>query len=185
VNLIFLHLVFFKRGTIKEFLCFASREVAQRTNPAEKQSVKHSQPDDPTMTFICHCYVTTKKLGCVVISDGEYPFRVAYDFITKVMDMVTKQYGDKVYSSQTDMNWKIAGLEEMLIKYEEPKEVDSIMKITKDLDETKEVLMKSIDKLLIRGEKLDDLMEKSQDLSFQSKAFMKKSKDLNGCCVII
>jgi len=176
---------FFKRSTVKEFLSFASREVAIRTDPGAKQTVKHSKKDEVEIEFHCHTYVNLKNLGCVVITDGEYPFRVAYDFINKIMDEVLKQYGDKIYGFQTDQNLRVIGLEEMLLRYEQPKEVDNIMKITKDLDETKEILMKSIDKILERGEKLEDLMERSQDLSFQSKAFMKGSKDLNGCCNII
>ncbi len=73
----------------------------------------------------------------------------------------------------------------MIAQYQQPDKVDNIMQIEKDLDETKAVLVKSIDQLLVRGEKLEDLAQKSQDLSFQSKAFMKKSEDLNSCCTII
>jgi len=55
----------------------------------------------------------------------------------------------------------------------------------KDLEETKVVLIKSIDQLLARGEKLDVLVGKSDQLSFQSKVFLEKSEDLNKCCIII
>jgi synaptobrevin family protein YKT6 len=73
----------------------------------------------------------------------------------------------------------------MIQKYQQPEQVDSMMQIEKDLDATKGILLKSIDQLLVRGERLEDLAAKSNDLSFQSKAFMQKSKDLNSCCVIL
>ena len=37
--------------------------------------------------------------------------------------------------------------------------------------------------LLDRGEKLDDLISKSEDLSMQSKSFYKTAKKTNSCCV--
>jgi synaptobrevin family protein YKT6 len=36
--------------------------------------------------------------------------------------------------------------------------------------------------VLIRGEKIDALLEKSQNLSDEAKVFYKKSKKLNSCC---
>ncbi len=54
-----------------------------------------------------------------------------------------------------------------------------------ELDETKDILVKSIDQLLERGEKLESLAEKSNDLSFHSKAFMKQAESMNSCCVIL
>lgn len=43
------------------------------------------------------------------------------------------------------------------------------MKIQKELDETKIVLHKTIESVLERGEKIDTLVSKSNDLSSQSK----------------
>ena len=45
------------------------------------------------------------------------------------------------------------------------------MKIQKELDETKIVLYKTIESVLERGEKIDSLVEKSNDLSSQSRMF--------------
>ncbi|CAH1767140.1 12443_t:CDS:2, partial [Entrophospora sp. SA101] len=61
---------------------------------------------------------------------------------------------------------------------------DQIMKVQDQLDETKLVMNKTIETLLQRGEKLDDLIDKSQEISFQSKAFYKQAKKTNSCCVI-
>ena len=45
------------------------------------------------------------------------------------------------------------------------------MRIQKELDETKIVLHKTIESVLERGEKIDTLVEKSNDLSSQSRMF--------------
>lgn len=46
------------------------------------------------------------------------------------------------------------------------------------------MLTKTIEAVLERGEKLDDLVEKSTELSKTSKAFYKTAKSTNSCCVI-
>lgn len=54
------------------------------------------------------------------------------------------------------------------------------MKIQKELDETKIVLHKTIESVLQRGEKIDDLVQKSDGLSSQSKMFYRKFFGRNG-----
>ena len=46
------------------------------------------------------------------------------------------------------------------------------------------MLHKTIDNLLERGEKLDSLVERSDDLSKQSKMFYKQARKTNSCCVV-
>lgn len=77
------------------------------------------------------------------------------------------------------------GLDEQIKKYQEPTQVDNISKIQKDLDETREVMVQNIEKVIARGEKLDDLLDKTNDLSESSKVFAKRAKNMNSCCVIL
>ena len=48
------------------------------------------------------------------------------------------------------------------------------MKVQRELDETKIVLHKTIESVLERGEKIDNLVQKSNDLSGQSRMFYKQ-----------
>ena len=76
-------------------------------------------------------------------------------------------------------------LEDYLAKYQDPASADKITKIQNDLDETKNILHKNINSLLERGVKLDSLVEKSNDLSRQSKIFYRQTRRTNNrCCVI-
>jgi hypothetical protein len=58
-----------------------------------------------------------------------------------------------------------------MVQYQDPQQADSILKIQRELDETKVVLQKTIDSVLQRGEKIDTLVQKSDGLSAQSKMF--------------
>jgi synaptobrevin family protein YKT6 len=64
-------------------------------------------------------------------------------------------------------------------------EADKILKIQRELDETKVVLHKTIDSVLARGEKLDNLVDKSTDLSLASQMFYKQAKKQNQCCAMM
>ena len=73
-------------------------------------------------------------------------------------------------------------LESYLQKYQNPVDADPMMKVQSELDETKIVLHNTIEAVLERGEKLDDLVAKSEGLSLQSKTFYKTAKKTNSCC---
>lgn len=62
---------------------------------------------------------------------------------------------------------------------------DKIEKVNTQLKEVKEIMIENIEKILDRGEKLEDLLTKSQKLSETSKQFYKKAKKLNSCCVML
>ena len=76
-------------------------------------------------------------------------------------------------------------MESALAKYQDPVNADQIMKIQKNLDETRDVLHQTIDSVLQRGDKLEDLVERSGELSAQSKLFYKQAKRANSCCAVI
>lgn len=59
------------------------------------------------------------------------------------------------------------------------------MKVQQELDETKIVLHKTIENVLQRGEKLDNLVDKSESLTASSKMFYKQAKKTNSCCIIM
>lgn len=56
-------------------------------------------------------------------------------------------------------------------QYDEPEKADDLANIQRELDETKATLHKTIEAVLQRGEKLDDLVAKSDQLSFASRGF--------------
>ena len=69
-----------------------------------------------------------------------------------------------------------------LKKYQDPNQADPMTKVQNELEETKIILHDTIKAVLDRGEKLDDLVAKSEDLSMQSKTFYKTAKKTNSCC---
>lgn len=154
---------------------FASKTIVERTQLATRQSVKQD-------VYMCHVYVRGDSLGAVLIADHEYPQRVAHTLITKVLDDFTAKVPSPLWPTATENSIDFQTLAAYLAKYQDPREGDALTKIQDDLDETKIILRNTIEAVLERGEKLDDLVEKSAQLSYQSKTFYKTAKKTNSCC---
>lgn len=58
-------------------------------------------------------------------------------------------------------------------------------KILDELDVIKYIMIDNIEKLLKRGEKIDDMVIKSEHLKQISDDFVIRTKDLNRCCTIL
>ncbi|KAI9881702.1 MAG: palmitoyltransferase, partial [Watsoniomyces obsoletus] len=76
-------------------------------------------------------------------------------------------------------------LEGYIEKYQKPEDVDSITRAQQELNETKIILHKTIESVLERGEKIDNLVQKSDGLSASSKMFYQQAKKQNSCCVVM
>jgi hypothetical protein len=64
--------------------------------------------------------------------------------------------------------------------------LDVIDKIQKNIDDTKGVIIQSIDKLISNNETLDQLLEKSDKMTEQSRLFVKTTKKMNRkCCLLL
>lgn len=107
------------------------------------------------------------------MSDHEYPLLVAQSLLNKVLDEFTAKYPRSTWSN-SNPTLEFPDLTSYLAKYQDPQQADNIMKIQKELDETKVILHKTIESVLERGEKIDDLVAKSQGLSDTSRMFYSK-----------
>ncbi|KAL5470883.1 hypothetical protein EMCRGX_G028930 [Ephydatia muelleri] len=167
---------FFQRNAIREFMAFSSSVIVERTQVGQRQTVKEQD-------YLCHVYVRSDQLACVVITDKDYPTRVCFTVMNKVLDMYSADFTRSSWSqAATDLSYP--PLDTLLAKYQEPREADPLMKVQADLDETKIVLHETLEAMMQRGEKLDDLVSKTDMLSGTSKAFYKEAKG-NSCCVLL
>jgi len=158
-------------------LLFLTKTFTKRTEPGQRQSVEHEG-------YVVHCYVRSDGLGGTVTTDLEYPARVAFVLLGQLLEDFVAANGDSWKTVDTPESVVFPKADEYLQKFQDPSEADKVTKIQKDLDETTQILHKTIDSVLERGVKLDNLVDKSNDLSAQSKLFYKQAKKTNSCCVI-
>jgi len=169
----------FIRTNVAEFMTFFSKTVAERTKPGQRSDV-----EEQSYTF--HAYARSEGICGIIISDHEYPAMVAHQLLSKVVDEFLTQHPVASFRNEkADNKFNFPELKDYIVKYQNPENADSIMKIQKELDETKVVLHKTIESVLERGEKIDTLLAQSNDLGAKSSAFYKQAKKQNSCCVVM
>lgn len=168
---------FWERSTAAQFVKFISRELIKRTPRGKRQTVAHEGNN-------VHTYLRADGLGAAIVADMEYPERVAFTIMGQILDQFSAQYGAQWQSVKEDTKLTFEPLPQALAEYQDPAKADKITKIQQDLDQTMEVMHKTIDSVLERQVKLDKLVEDSNDLTAQSKAFYHTAAKHNQCCVI-
>ncbi|KAJ7149720.1 snare protein YKT6 [Mycena filopes] len=172
---------FYQKGAVGEFLGFLTRTVAERTPAGQRQSVREGN-------YAAHVYNrggVGQQLVAVIITDQEYPVRPAFSLLAKIMDEFTLQVPQAQWAT-TPNAIQFPQLAAYLAQYQDPRQADPLMRVQAELDETKIVLHKTIESVLERGERLDILVDRSINLSAQSKVFYKTAHGRNSsCCVVM
>ncbi|TNN06881.1 Synaptobrevin YKT6 isoform 1 [Schistosoma japonicum] len=185
---------YFQRPALMQLINFSSKLVCERTGRCQRALIREK-------IYVCHVYVRHDNLCGVLICDEEYPERVAQTLLTKATEDFSTQYPADTWINMADGSGSCKKIDEYLQKYQNPTEADGLMKLQSELDETKFILHNTLESLLSRGEKLDNLIERSEELSLQSKMFYAtfmhysplllifsiptQAKKTNKCCVIL
>ncbi|KAH9830174.1 snare protein YKT6 [Rhodofomes roseus] len=169
---------FYQRPSVGEFMQFFTKTIAERTPQGQRQSVQENQ-------YTAHVWNRggAEQLAGVIITDQEYPVRPAFSLLTKLLDDFIAKVPVAAYDAPAAIAFP--EINAYLQKYQDPRQADAIMKVQQELDETKIILHKTIESVLERGEKINDLVDRSNALSAQSKAFYKTAKKQNSCCVVM
>ncbi|KAN0131718.1 Longin-like domain containing protein [Lactarius tabidus] len=169
---------FYQKGSVGEFMSFFTKTVAERTPQGARQSVQENN-------YTAHVYNRggAEQLAAVIITDHEYPVRPAFSLLSKLLDDFTAKVPQSSFSNSSAISFP--DINTYIQKYQDPRHADNIMRVQQELDETKIVLHKTIESVLQRGEKLDNLVERSTALSAQSKMFYKTAKKQNSCCSVM
>jgi len=171
------------RSQVAEFIQFGSRQVAQHTKPGAVDSIL---PDDEhsAIEYCIHGYCDPKGvLAATMVTAPDYPAKIVYRLLNQlVCQFASKHGGLSGVNADTDIEFR--QLRECLQKYQDPTNAGTVPQLSNKIEETKEVLYKTIDQVLQRGQSLESLMAKSDDLSSSSMTFYKTSKKTR-CCTIL
>ncbi|KAG5492626.1 hypothetical protein JKF63_01205 [Porcisia hertigi] len=172
---------FFQRTSAREFIVFLSRTVAKRVALGGKTQITENGN-------VVYAYATLDGLVAIAVSDIEYNARVAFTLLTELVSQFQQTFRGKYESAQGKadefLHWPY--LHDALEKYQKPEEVDKILRIKRDIEDTKVVMYNAIDQIIERGQKIDDLVLKSEDLGMASKTFYSQAKQTNsGCCTVM
>ena len=168
---------FFYRNSTKESFKFLCRESLGLLSKGTRHTVVHEDQ------FTVHIQVSTRtQMGVYAFCDSDYPRRIAFQCLQEFLEKFEEKVGDDWIKFTKDENIDFGGLHLLLKRYKDPKQFDALLKAQDKADDVKIVLHENIRKLLERGENLEKLVDKSKDLSAQSKMFFKQSKKMGKTC---
>lgn len=151
----------FKRGTIKDFIKGMVKDIS-KSLPKDSQlrEVREKFNEKEQFKII---FQMRSVFRVFVITDIDYNSKVAY----KLLD---KCYEDK------------ANYEDLIKEYRQWEDKDQFKKIEDELEKCNVIVLEGLSQILQRGESLSDLVEKSENLSMQTKILFKTAKKKNSCC---
>ena len=92
-------------------MTFFSKTVAERTKAGQRQDVEQdsffsfSKRVLIKLDYVCHVYARTEGLVGVVISDKNYPLRVAYSLLSKVLDEFVHRHPPSKFKSASSLDF--------------------------------------------------------------------------------
>lgn len=137
-------------NSVREIGREINRTVAEATRPGTRQS----KPEDQ---FTIHIYARSEGCAGIIVADQNYDKLVAHQLLSKILDEFTSKFPKSSWSNKAGLqayqNGQTEGHLGWYIKeFQDPNNGDSIMKIQRELNETKETLQKAIQSTLERGE---------------------------------
>ncbi|GFY93566.1 SNARE-like superfamily protein [Actinidia rufa] len=89
------------------------------------------------------CMVAWRMNGLCAVGfmDDHYPVRSAFSLLNQVLDEYLKNFGDSWRAVQADNTQPWPYLNEALTRFQDPAEADKLLKIQRELDETKIILL--------------------------------------------
>eukprot|EP01084_Bolivina_argentea_P169426 293715_1 len=177
---------YFQRGTVREHLTFASRTASSRCEKGSRVTINLNQT-----SHMLHLYKRTDGLTCVVITDQQYPSNIVQSsIISKLLQQFSDQYTITNMNIQSDMQLKFNYINQLLADYskmnvQKMNKLQNTTEYKQNLDEIKHIMHQNLDDILCRGETLDNLIAKSDDIGCVSKSFHSKAKKTNQITNII
>ncbi|XP_037936670.1 vesicle-associated membrane protein 7-like [Teleopsis dalmanni] len=159
-------------GCVGNFAVVTEHILSKIDEENEKMTFTHSQ-------YLIH-YICKNKIIYMCITDNEFDRTRAFLFLADIKQKFIQTYGLQVataiaYAMNTEFSKVLA---EQMQFFSHSREVEAISKVHGQIGELKDIMIKNIDNLRDRGEKLELLVNKTENLSNNSVAFRKASRNL-------
>ncbi|GAA5836742.1 hypothetical protein JCM9279_007645 [Rhodotorula babjevae] len=138
-------------------------------------------PNDSKLTYaadqILIHYVKRDGVTALVVAEDTAGRRVPFSFLAELHRKFVAAYpmGEIAGAPAYGMNAFEPHISSLMTQYEENPPQDAIKQAQAELAATKDVMVQSIDAVLSRGERIEILVDRTDDLSSQARAFRKRA----------
>ncbi|XP_061363971.1 vesicle-associated membrane protein 727 isoform X2 [Gastrolobium bilobum] len=116
----------------------------------------------------------------LVVADESVGRSVPFIFLERVKDDFKKRYGANRFSIAYHLDREFGPTlkEHMQYCMNNPEEISKLSKLKAQITEVKGIMMDNIEKVLDRGEKIELLVDKTENLQFQADSFQRQGRQL-------
>ncbi|XP_067948253.1 vesicle-associated membrane protein 7-like [Watersipora subatra] len=152
------------------FLEVTEQVLGKIRTPNEKLTYAHGK-------YLFH-YISEDRIVYLCITDDDFERSKAFAFLSEIKRRFQLQYGARAQSALPyAMNTEFSRILATQMAYHS-RDRDRIAEAENDLDELKGIMVKNIASVAERGEKLELLIDKTEDLSSHSMTFKTSSRAL-------
>ncbi|CAN1298017.1 Vesicle-associated membrane protein 727 [Linum perenne] len=180
------------RGLIYSFVARGTVVLAEHTSYSGNfstvavQCLQKLPPNSSKYTYSCdgHTFNFLKEDAFVflVVADETVGRAVPFVFLDRVKDDFKQRYAANIKNEEhplvddDDVRPKLK--EHMQYCMEHPEEISKLSKLKAQITEVKGIMMDNIEKVLDRGEKIELLVDKTENLQFQADSFQRQGRQL-------
>lgn len=130
-------------------------------------------------SYLIH-YICEDRIIYMCITDDEFERARAFLFLTDIKRRFISSYGLQAataiaYAMNTEFSRTLAS---EMKHYSESREVDAISRVHGQIDELKDIMVRNIENVTARGERVELLVNKTENLRNTSVTFRKTSRNL-------
>ena len=127
---------YFQRSSVAEFLNFFSKTVIERTPVGQRAKVEQDN-------YVGYVYVASMGLATVLVTDALYPSRVAFSLLNRISDEFLSKFPQNSWSklNVASTSTFYPDLKSHLNVAQNPESNDPFLKVQRELDETKVILV--------------------------------------------
>lgn len=125
-------------------------------------------------------YITENGIIYMCITDDEFERSRAFLYLNDIKRKFIASFGNRANTAIAyAMNNEFSPILRAQMKhYSEAKDIDTISRVHSELDELKDIMVRNIDNVAMRGENVKLLVDKTEQLSTASVSFRSQSRHL-------
>ena len=139
--------------------------------------------NDVKMTYVCGSYfvnyIMKDSICFTVICDDDTTYKTSFACLTELIKLADENYPNNELNSLGVYGVKKINFGKLSKKFNrnlKPKQTDPLLDFKEEINEVTSVMVENVDKLLDRGEKLEILVNRTEELQRESYRFYRNSR---------
>ncbi|KAL8617330.1 Vesicle-associated membrane protein [Nucella lapillus] len=129
-------------------------------------------------SYLFH-YVAEDRIVYLCITDDDFERTKAFQFLNEIKRRFQMQYGVRAQTALPyAMNSEFSRVMSTQVRLASETRQDAVVRVQEEVDELKGIMVRNIDQIADRGERLELLVDKTEDLNAHSVTFKKTSRSL-------